>query len=142
MKSITTSSRHSWTYVLMALVILQLVEFSYSQPPNPNRPRYILCDLSFYNALNSLCNSGYDQTKDPNLPSNCCSPGCTLFDLKRVCKNPPNPNPPRFLLCGANFYTALNSLCPNTYDLSRNVNLSSKCCFPGCVLSELETVCM
>ncbi|XP_033227324.1 uncharacterized protein LOC117179535 isoform X6 [Belonocnema kinseyi] len=59
----------------------------FSNPlPKPNRQRYILCDSVYYNALNSLCNDGYDQIKHPTFALNCCTKVCSLFELGHVCK--------------------------------------------------------
>lgn len=77
---------HSWTYVLMALVIFQLVEFSDSLP-YATQPRLTYCDESLEPAVKKVCGAKeYDITEKTELASKCCSPGCTKFQLRRFCQ--------------------------------------------------------
>ncbi|XP_033227316.1 uncharacterized protein LOC117179532 [Belonocnema kinseyi] len=143
MKSIN-STRWSpfWTYICMALVIFQLSEFAYGNPFE-TQPRFILCDYNLYNALDYKCPNGYDLNKNPNLASICCSQGCASFQLDTVCiRRRLYPTQERFILCGHDFYKALDSKCINGYDLNNNPNLAQHCCRRGCTSFELDTVCI
>ncbi|XP_033227317.1 uncharacterized protein LOC117179533 [Belonocnema kinseyi] len=142
MKSfISTRLCHFWTYVLMALVIFHLAEISYCQT---TQPRYILCGDDLHRASASVCRErGYDLNYDWTEANDCCTQGCSYLALSVFCNPQQTPisNRPRYILCGNDFNTALDSLCVNFYDISRASNVAPQCCSPGCTLSTLLPLC-
>ncbi|XP_033227318.1 uncharacterized protein LOC117179534 [Belonocnema kinseyi] len=139
--TVTTRLCHFRIYILMTLAIIQLVEFSYCQT---TEPRYILCGEDLHRSTASVCRErGYMLDYDPTQAYNCCSQGCSYLALSVFCnpKQTPISNRPRYILCGNDFNTALDSLCVNFYDISRASYVAPQCCSPGCTLSTLLPLC-
>ncbi|XP_033227321.1 uncharacterized protein LOC117179535 isoform X3 [Belonocnema kinseyi] len=122
-------------------VIAAHTQISYCQT---TQPRYILCGDDLNRAAAAVCQPrGYDLNYDWTQANNCCTQGCTYLALSVFCnpRETPNPNQPRFIFCGTAFYTALDSLCVSSYDITRASNVAPQCCSPGCTLSTLIPVC-
>ena len=99
--SAATRSCHAWSYVLVAVVVIQVLGFSYAMPYGSGQQTIRLCSKSLSDALFLICQgrgynspfsySGEDElrttsTTGPGLVDECCLQSCSIKQLEMYCK--------------------------------------------------------